>query len=79
MLEQQLRDRVPLAARPVDQAPLRILESANMPAVLVEMGFVTNPAQEKLLGSGEFQAAFVQSVYDSVIKFRDYLAAGGTR
>jgi N-acetylmuramoyl-L-alanine amidase len=79
ILAQQLRDRVPLAARPVEQAPLRILQSANMPAVLVEMGFVTNADQERKLGGNEFQTAFVQAVYDSILKFRDALAAGGTR
>jgi N-acetylmuramoyl-L-alanine amidase len=79
ILAQQLRERVPLAARPLEQAPLRILQSANMPAVLVEMGFVTNVDQEKKLGGNEFQTAFVQAVYDSVLKFRDALAAGGTR
>ena len=49
MLEQQLRERVPLAAQAVDRAPLRVLESANMPAVLIEIGYLTNPEQEKLL------------------------------
>ena len=56
-----------------------MLESANMPAVLIEMGYLTNPAQEKLLVSDVFQNAVVQSVYDAVIRFRDALAAGGTR
>ena len=49
MLEQQLRDHVPLAMHPIEQAPLRVLESANMPAVLIEMGYLSNPEQEKLL------------------------------
>jgi N-acetylmuramoyl-L-alanine amidase len=79
ILVEQLRERVPLASRPVERAPLRVLESANMPAVLVEMGFLTNPDQEKKLAGNEFQAAFVQAVYDSVLKFRDSLGAGGTR
>jgi N-acetylmuramoyl-L-alanine amidase len=79
ILVEQLRERVPLAARPVERAPLRILESANMPAVLVEMGFLTNPDQEKKLAGNEFQTAFVQAVYDSVLRFRDALGAGGTR
>jgi N-acetylmuramoyl-L-alanine amidase len=79
ILEGQLRDHVPLAPHPVDQAPLRILGSANMPAVLIEMGFLTNEDQEKALAGSEFQTAFVQAIYDSILKFRDRLAAGGTR
>jgi N-acetylmuramoyl-L-alanine amidase len=73
ILEQQLRDRIPLSMRPRDQAPLRVLESANMPAVLVELGYLSNPGQEKQLAGGGFQTAFVQALYDAVIKFRDVL------
>jgi N-acetylmuramoyl-L-alanine amidase len=79
MLEQLLHDKVPMGSHPVDQAPLRILESANMPAVLVEMGFLTNPAQEKALAGPDFQGVFVQAVFDSVVKFRDYLGAAGAK
>ncbi len=61
LLEAQLHDRVPLAARPVDSAPLRVLESANMPAILIEIGYLTNPDQERQLASAEFQNPFVQA------------------
>ena len=51
MLEQQLHDHVPLATRPVDRAPLRVLESANMPAVLIEMGYLTNAGAGEAAGA----------------------------
>jgi N-acetylmuramoyl-L-alanine amidase len=76
LLEQQFNGRVPLANRPADVAPLRVLESANMPAVLVEMGYLTNKDQERLLVSDPFQNAVVQSIYDAVIRFRDSLGGG---
>jgi N-acetylmuramoyl-L-alanine amidase len=79
MLEQQFRGRVPLAATPVERAPLRVLESSNMPAVLIELGYLTNPDQEKLLAGEAFQNAFVQAIYDSVVRFRDSLTGGGTQ
>ena len=66
---------MPLAAHAVDRAGLRVLESANMPAVLIEMGFLSNPDQEKQMASGEFQTAFVQAVTDAIVKLRDALAA----
>ena len=78
MLEQTLHDRVPMAARPVDRAPLRVLESANMPAVLVELGYLTNPEQAKMLGSDAFQNLMVQALFEAIVKFRDTLP-GGTR
>jgi N-acetylmuramoyl-L-alanine amidase len=77
ILEQELQSRVPMAPRAVDQAPLRILQSANMPAVLIEMGFLTNETQEQALRSGDFQSAFVQGIYNSIVRFRDSIAAGG--
>jgi len=79
MLQEQLAQKIPLAAKAVDGAPLRVLESANMPAVLVELGYVTNADQEKLLTSDPFQNTFVQALYDAVVRFRDSLTAGGTR
>ena len=79
LLEEQLAQRIPLTAKPVDSAPLRLLESANMPAVVVELGYVTNADQEKLLASDVFQSSFVQAVYDAVVRFRDSLAGAGTR
>jgi len=79
----EFEHRVPLAGRPIDHAPLRVLESANMPAVLIEMGYLTNADQEKQLVSGPFQNTLVQTLVDAIVKFRDSLvaaeAAGGTR
>jgi len=83
MVVDALRDHVPLAPKPVEHAPLRVLESANMPAVLIEMGYLTNPNQEKQLVSPPFQNTFVQTLVDAIVKFRDSLVAadagGGTR
>lgn len=79
ILADQLRNRVPLAGREVQCAPLRVLESANMPAVLVEMGFLSNPDQEKQLLGAEFQNAFGQALHDAVVKFRDSISTGATR
>lgn len=79
LLLQQLTNRVPLTAHPIERAPMRILESANMPAVAVELGYLTNADQEKLLASDAFQNTFVQALYDAVVRFRDSLGGGGTR
>jgi N-acetylmuramoyl-L-alanine amidase len=79
LLEQTFRDRVPLAVRPVARAPMRVLESANMPAVVIEMGYLTNAEQAKLLTGDAFQTAVVTALFDAIVKFRDTLTAGGTR
>jgi N-acetylmuramoyl-L-alanine amidase len=79
ILEQQFRGHMPLAETPVDRAPLRVLESSNMPAVLIELGYLTNADQEKLVTGDAFQNGFVQAVYDSIVRFRDALASGATQ
>jgi len=70
-VEASLRQRIPMNARAIQQAPFRVLVGANMPAVLVEMGFITNPGQEKQLQSDEFQNQIVQSLVESITRFRD--------
>jgi N-acetylmuramoyl-L-alanine amidase len=70
-VEASLRQRVPMSARAIQQAPFRVLVGANMPAVLVEMGFITNPGQEKQLQSDEFQNLIVQALVESISRFRD--------
>ena len=42
--------------RGVKQAPFRVLVGAAMPAVLVEVAFISNPEEEKLLASDAYQA-----------------------
>jgi N-acetylmuramoyl-L-alanine amidase len=78
LLQQALHDHVPLSARPIERAPLRVLESANMPAILVELGYLTNAEQAKMLASDTFQNTVAQALFDAIVKFRDTLPGGGT-
>ena len=66
-----LTDRVPVAPRALEHAPLRVLESANMPAVLLEMGYLTNAREEAALAGNDLQNALAQAVVDAVGRFRE--------
>src|SRR5262249_31968151 len=66
LIAAEFEHRVPMAGRPIDHAPLRVLESANMPAVLIEMGYLTNANQETQLVSPPFQNTFVQTLVDAI-------------
>ncbi|MBA3296663.1 MAG: N-acetylmuramoyl-L-alanine amidase [Acidobacteria bacterium] len=70
-VEASLRSRVTMSPRALQQAPFRVLVGANMPAVLVEMGFMTNAAQVKQLTSERYQNDVVQSLVDAIVTFRD--------
>jgi N-acetylmuramoyl-L-alanine amidase len=74
LVVEALKDRVPLAPKPVEHASLRVLESANMPAVLVEVGYLSNAAQEKLIASNDFQSAIVQGLVDAIVRYRDVMS-----
>jgi N-acetylmuramoyl-L-alanine amidase len=79
LLVDQFRDRIPLADASIDAVALRVLESANMPAVLIELGYLSNAAQEKQLINGEFQGVVAQAIADAIAKFSDLMAAEGGR
>ena len=64
-----------MGARPRRELPLRITPSVNMPAVLVEMAYRSNTAQEKLAQSDAYQVSVAQSILDAVLQFRTYLEA----
>jgi len=76
-IEGTLRERVPMSARAIQQAPFRVLVGANMPAVLVELGFLTNPQQEQRLLADDHQNALAQALVEAIVRYRG--GAGGTR
>ena len=57
------------ANRGIKQAPFRVLVGATMPAVLVEVAFISNADEEKRLRSPEFQQAVADAVARAVARF----------
>ena len=72
-LEQSLRPRIEMSPRAVQQAPFRVLVGANMPAALVEIGYLSNAEQETQLATAGYQDQVAQSLLDALIKFREFL------
>ena len=70
ILENQLRSQVEMSVRPVQQAPFRVLVGANMPAALIEMGFISNSREEQRLASSAYQNTIVRALMRSVVQFR---------
>jgi N-acetylmuramoyl-L-alanine amidase len=75
LVEQALRTRVKMTVAAIQQAPFRVLVGANMPAVLVEMGFISNAAEEKLLSAPAHQQKIVDALVESIVRFREVLDA----
>ena len=57
------------ANRGVKQAPFKVLTGAACPAVLVETAFISNPEEEKELGTEAFQDSVAQAVYLSLVEY----------
>lgn len=56
-------------SRGVKQAPFRVLVGATMPASLVEVGFITNPEEEKLLFSEAHQVRLINALIQGLGRF----------
>jgi N-acetylmuramoyl-L-alanine amidase len=61
--------------RGVKQAPFRVLVGATMPAVLVEVAFISNPDEEKELASDAYQSKIAASLARGIERFRRERAA----
>ncbi|HEU4787199.1 MAG TPA: N-acetylmuramoyl-L-alanine amidase [Gemmatimonadaceae bacterium] len=81
MIQQRLRAIEPGPSRGVKQAGFRVLVTAYMPAVLVEIGFGTNAREARYLSDPSSQDAIASAVAGAAM---DYLSAyerrvGGSR
>jgi N-acetylmuramoyl-L-alanine amidase len=72
-VEQSLRPRIEMSPRAVQQAPFRVLVGANMPAALVEIGYLSNADQETQLATAAYQDQVAQALLDALIKFREFI------
>ena len=72
-IEQSLRSKIEMSPRAVQQAPFRVLVGANMPAALVEIGYLSNADQEAQLTTAGYQDQVAQALLDALIKFRDFV------
>jgi len=69
-IQTQFRERVNRNDRDVKQSGFWVLYNTKMPSVLVETGFISNPAEEKFLNSKEGQDYLASSIFRAC---RDYL------
>jgi len=47
----------------------RVLRSPDLPSLLIETGFISNIAEEKLLGSAKYQEHVAYSIYTGLINY----------
>ena len=62
--------------RGVRQAPLAVLMGARMPAVLAEIGFISNPEQEIKLNRESYQEEVARALYNAIEQYHRGLLRG---
>lgn len=55
-----------LHSKRVEQANFSVLRSPDVPSILIEAGFITNPNEESKLRSSRHQAKFANAVYKAI-------------
>jgi N-acetylmuramoyl-L-alanine amidase len=62
-----------LRNRGVRKAPFLVLIGAKMPAVLAEIGFISNPQTEKLLKTGAYRQQVANHLYEGMLSYAESL------
>ena len=60
--------------RGVKKAPFIVLIGANMPSILAEISFVSNPSDEHRLEAGEYRQRIAESLFRGIAKYADGLS-----
>lgn len=76
-IDQQFRKRAGRKSRGVKQSSLWVLWSTSMPSVLIELGYLTNPKEEKDLGNKEVQDYLASAIYRAIRDYFEYLESTG--
>ncbi|MBU4228215.1 N-acetylmuramoyl-L-alanine amidase family protein [bacterium] len=66
IVQKKLVNYLKLLDRGVKQAPFVVLKGANMVAVIVEVGFISNPKEEELLKTNKFRENAAQALFEAI-------------
>ena len=73
MVQKEIKKRVQSKDRGVKQAGFYVLMGASMPNVLVELGFISNPTEEKKLRSHQYRDQLATAIYRAVEQYQKTL------
>jgi N-acetylmuramoyl-L-alanine amidase len=70
LIQRELGEVVDIRNRGVKQAGLIVLKGCRMPAVLVEVAFLSNPEEEKLLADRRFREEVARGIAEAISRYR---------
>ena len=77
LIQRELGKVVDIRNRGVKQAGLIVLKGCRMPAVLVEVAFLSNPGEERLLADRRFREEAARGIAEAIRRYRARYSAPG--
>ena len=71
IVQKELADVLDIRNRGVKQGGLRVLKGLRMPAVLLELAFLSNPREEKLLTKEDFREQVVRGIIEAMRRYQE--------
>ena len=73
LVQEEMNKRLQSKDRGVKQAGFYVLAYASMPNVLIELGYISNPSEEKKLKSSQYKDALATSIYRAIEQYQKTL------
>lgn len=70
-VEQRVRERLGQHIRRIQQAPFYVLGRVDMPSVLIETAFISNPKEEAKLRDPYWREKIAKAIADGIVAYRD--------
>jgi len=70
LIQNQFKGHLRIPSRGIDQAGFYVLNRAYMPAVLVEVAFISNREEERLLSQSKFRERVAEAICRGLVDFK---------
>ncbi len=70
LMQKQFRQTCKRADRGVHQAGFLVLKASAMPSILIELGFISTPEEERYLNSEEGSATMAEGIYRAFLNYK---------
>ena len=76
VIQNEFHDNLQSRDRGVKQAPFRVLKGVAMPAVLVEVDYISNPGKERLLRTDAYRTRIAESLLHAIKEYKRIKESG---
>ena len=77
LVQKQFKNRCKRVDRGVHQAGFLVLKASAMPSILVELGFISTPAEERYLNTESGTSTLAEGIYQAFLTYKKELSEDG--